>query len=109
MSGDAEESGEETRTKRMLLSAFRGLLRPQDVDDLKITHEDARTVSGFIRTRCPVEKASHLEDFEAHLDVEGGQGLRYVLVDGRKLVGPNLERQATEEATRSRIGRRAKT
>lgn len=74
-----------TVSKRRLISAFRRVLSPQKVDDVRITHEDAGVVLGFILTDCPVEKQSRLEDFEAHIHGNSGRLLDYVVVGGRRI------------------------
>ena len=77
--------GEGDVSKRRLISAFRKALSPEKVDDIRVTHEDAGLVLGFIFTRCPVEKRVHLEDFEAHIDSRNGQLLEYAVVGGRRV------------------------
>lgn len=79
---------EEGVSKRRLISAFRKALSPEKVEDIRVTHEDAGLVLGFIFTRCPIEKRVHLEDFEAHIDSKDDQLLEYAVVGGRRVRAP---------------------
>ena len=75
----------DSELKRKLISAFRRILSPQVVNDIRITRVDAPVALGFILTRCPVENRSHLEDFEAHLDGKDGRVLDFAVVGGRRI------------------------
>ena len=71
--------------EQRLISAVRRAVTPKRVDGVRITHADAGLVLGFIRTSCPLENQSHLEDFEAHLHGKNGRFLDYVVIGGRKI------------------------
>ena len=79
-----EDHGDDAKKQR-LISAVKRVLSPQRVNDVRITHEDAGLVLGFIRTSCPLEKQSLLEDFEAHLHGKDGRFLDYVVIGGRRM------------------------
>ena len=81
--------------KRRLVSAFRKILSPQLVNDVRVTHEGAGLVQGFILTNCPIEKRNHLEDFEAHFSGKDGSLLDYAVVAGRRVkLAPGSDRRS---------------
>ncbi len=51
-----------------------------------ITQVDRNTVRGVLMTICPVEKTESGRDFEVGLAENEGGPIKYVIVDGRRLL-----------------------
>jgi hypothetical protein len=65
---------------------FKDLLKPVKVKSLVITKADRYTVRGIVLTVCPIEKREFGKDFEVGLGGDKGNSIRYVIVDGRRLL-----------------------
>ena len=69
-----------------LKRVLRDLLKPLKVKSLVITKSEKNTVRGIVMTVCPIEKRESGTDFEVGLADDEGGSIRYVLVDGRRLL-----------------------
>jgi len=69
-----------------LTKVFKGLLKPLKVKTLVITKSEGDTVRGIVMTVCPIEKRESGSDFEVGLAGNQIDSIRYVLVDGRRLL-----------------------
>ena len=84
---------ETTRDLQLRLrKVLKGLLKPATVRSVVITKADRYRVQGVLTMVCPFEKNESGKDFEVGLAEGQGGEIKYVTVDGRRLL-PKVNRR----------------
>jgi hypothetical protein len=81
-----------------LKKTLKVLLKPLKLKDLVITRADREIVCGILLTACPIERTVSGRDFEVGLSEGRGGQIRYVSVDGRRLLAARAGRRRTKAA-----------
>jgi len=90
-----EESARDLRLK--VRKVLENLLKPVRVKSLTITKADRYTVQGILVTACPIEKTELGRDFEVGLAGDEESSIRYVTVDGRRLLPKRTRARASKQ------------
>jgi hypothetical protein len=95
-----EESTQELQLR--LTRVLKDLMKPVKVKSLTVTGADRYSVRGVLMTVCPIEKTVSGKDFEAGLAGNHRGSIRYVTVDGRRLLPRKTPARASRRGSGSR-------